>query len=100
MVSIDTSKTERPCDGLSCSPDWPSKIIDRIALLKTENSQQRIHYIQNDSHLINIAGHAPGIYGRCKLESHCYFHKVGERVGLHFLHHLSSMCFNSSLANA
>jgi len=36
----------------------------------------------------------------CGAEPRGHFHQVGERVGLHFLHHLASVCLHSDLADA
>ena len=37
---------------------------------------------------------------RCEAESLGHFHQVGQRIGLHFLNHLASMCFHRELADA
>jgi hypothetical protein len=37
---------------------------------------------------------------RCGAESLDHFHQAGERVGLHFLHHLTSVCLDCDLADA
>jgi hypothetical protein len=37
---------------------------------------------------------------RCGAESLDHFHQAGERVGLHFLHHLTSVCLDRDLADA
>ena len=42
----------------------------------------------------------PGILSGSEAESHGYSHEVGERVGLHLLHCLTSMSFHRDLADA